>query len=125
MFSVRQRGSPVSPRTILWHSAVEFLLTFVLLFGVVIIGLVLSVPRLAGTVPWIVGLLIGGAIALLGTASGGSENPARQLGPAIASGQTRFLWAYLLATMLAAVLAAAVRQAIHPAGGQAGTPADR
>ena len=254
MRSARQQGSPVSPRTTLWHSAVEFLLTFVLLFGVVtivrwvigpsalaraiphihlqlliigtavgllltglilsplgrasgghmnpaislamwrfgvfpaagllpytaaqlagsvlgaraagtvwgspaarppvsyavlqpavgwatgqlfatetlsmfvivlIIGLVLSVPRLAGTVPWIVGLLIGGAIALLGTASGGSENPARQLGPAIASGQTRFLLAYLLAPMLAAVLAAAARQAIHPAGRQAGTPADR
>jgi 2-polyprenyl-6-methoxyphenol hydroxylase-like FAD-dependent oxidoreductase len=65
-------------------------------------------------VPWLVGFFIGGAIALLGTASGGSENPARQLGPAIASGQTRFLWAYLLAPMLAAVLAAAARRAIHP-----------
>jgi glycerol uptake facilitator protein/aquaporin Z len=80
-----------------------------------VIGLCLSVPRLAGAVPWIVGLFIGGAIALLGTASGGSENPARQLGPAIASGQTRFLWAYLLAPMLAAMLAAAARRAIHPA----------
>ena len=27
----------VSPRTIIWHSALEFLLTFVLLFGVVTI----------------------------------------------------------------------------------------
>ena len=82
---------------------------------VLLIGLCLSVPRLAGAVPWIVGLLVGGAIALLGTTSGGSENPARQFGPAIASGQTRFLWAYLLAPMLAAALAAAARQAIHPA----------
>jgi glycerol uptake facilitator-like aquaporin len=82
---------------------------------VLTIGLCLSVPRLAGAVPWLVGLFIGGAIALLGTASGGSENPARQLGPALASGQTRFLWAYLLAPMLAAVLAAAARRAIHPA----------
>jgi glycerol uptake facilitator-like aquaporin len=82
---------------------------------VLIIRLCLSVPRLAGTIPWLVGLLIGGAIALLGTASGGSENPARQFGPAIASGQTRFLWAYLLAPMIAAVLAAAARRAIHPA----------
>jgi glycerol uptake facilitator-like aquaporin len=64
---------------------------------VLVIGLCLSMPRLAGAVPWIVGLFVGGAIALLGTASGGSENPARQFGPAIASGQTRFLWAYLLA----------------------------
>jgi glycerol uptake facilitator-like aquaporin len=82
---------------------------------VLIIGLCLSVPRLARAVPWLVGLFIGGAIALLGTASGGSENPARQFGPAIASGQTRFLWAYLLAPLLAAVLAAAARRAIQPA----------
>jgi glycerol uptake facilitator protein/aquaporin Z len=61
-----------------------------------VIGLCLGVPRLAGVVPWIVGLFIGGAIALLGTASGGSENPARQFGPAIASGQSRFLWASCL-----------------------------
>jgi glycerol uptake facilitator-like aquaporin len=82
---------------------------------VLIIGLCLGVPRLAGAVPWIVGLFIGGAIALLGTTSGGSEIPARQFGPAIVSGQIRFLWAYLLAPMLAAVLAAGVRQAIQPA----------
>jgi hypothetical protein len=55
---------------------------------VLIIGLCLSVPRLAGAVPWIAGLFIGGAIALLGTTSGGSENPARQFGPAIRPGTT-------------------------------------
>lgn len=82
---------------------------------VLIIGLCLSVPRLAGAVPWIVGLLVGGAIAGLGTFSGGSDNPARQFGPALNSGQTRFLWVYLLAPMLAAALAAPARRAIHPA----------
>jgi glycerol uptake facilitator-like aquaporin len=82
---------------------------------VLIIGFCLSVCRLAGAVPWIVGLLVGGAIAGLGTFSGGSDNPARQFGPALNSGETRFLWVYLLAPMLAAALAAAVRRAIHPA----------
>jgi glycerol uptake facilitator-like aquaporin len=82
---------------------------------VLFIGLCLSVARLAGAVPWIVGLLVGGAIAGLGTFSGGSDNPARQLGPALNSGETRFLWVYLLAPMLAAALAAAARRAIHPA----------
>ena len=42
---------------------------------VLIIGLCLSVARLASAVPWIVGLLVGGAIAGLGTFSGGSDNP--------------------------------------------------
>lgn len=70
--------------------------------------------RLAGAVPWTVGLLIGGAIALLGTTSRGSVNPARQFGPAVTVGQTRFLWAYPLAPMLGAALAAAARRAIDP-----------
>ena len=74
---------------------------------VLIIGLFLSVPRLAGAVPWMVGLLIGG-----------SENPAREFGPAIASGQTRYLWAYLVAPVVAAVLAAAARQAIRSCQGE-------
>jgi glycerol uptake facilitator-like aquaporin len=92
--------------------AVEALSMFVI---VLIIGACLSMRRLAGAVPWVVGLLVGGAIALLGTVSGGSDNPARQFGPAVASGQARFLWAYLLAPMLAATLAAAARRAISPA----------
>lgn len=82
---------------------------------VLIIGFCLSVAPLAGAVPWIVGLLVGGAIAGLGTFSGGSDNPARQFGPALNSGETRFLWVYLLTPMLAAALAAAARRAIHPA----------
>jgi glycerol uptake facilitator protein/aquaporin Z len=75
----------------------------------VIVGLVMSVPRLAPKLlPWVVGFLVGAAIALLGTFSGGSDNPAREFGPAIASGQVRYLWAYLIAPMVGAVLAAAV-----------------
>jgi glycerol uptake facilitator-like aquaporin len=81
---------------------------------VLVIGFSLSVPRLAGAVPWICGLLVGGAIALLGTTSGGSDNPARQFGPAVSSGQIRFLWVYLLAPMLGAALAAVARRALHP-----------
>jgi glycerol uptake facilitator-like aquaporin len=34
-------------------------------------------------VPWLVGILIGLGIALLGTETGGSLNPARQFGPAV------------------------------------------
>jgi glycerol uptake facilitator-like aquaporin len=47
---------------------------------VLIIGLRLSVPRLAGAAPWIVGLFIGGAIALLGTTSGAARS-GRRAGP--------------------------------------------
>ena len=78
-----------------------------------VVGLCLAVPRLTSFVPWIVGSLVGLGIALLGTATGGSLNPARQFGPAVASGQTRFLWAYLLAPMFGAAIAAWLRWKIQ------------
>ena len=80
---------------------------------VFLVGTCLAVPRLAPFVPWVVGVLIGMAIALLGTSTGGSVNPARQFGPAAVSGQTHFLWVYLLAPMLGAVIAAWLRQPIQ------------
>ena len=80
---------------------------------VFLVGTCLAVPRLAPFVPWVVGVLIGTAIALLGTSTGGSVNPARQFGPAAVSGQTHFLSVYLLAPMLGAVIAAWLRQAIQ------------
>jgi glycerol uptake facilitator-like aquaporin len=80
---------------------------------VFLIGICLAVPRLAPFVPWVVGVLTAIAIALLGTSTGGSLNPARQFGPAAVSGQTHFLWVYLLAPMLGAVVAAWLRQTIQ------------
>ncbi|GGJ63018.1 hypothetical protein GCM10010121_087130 [Streptomyces brasiliensis] len=73
---------------------------------VYLVGFFLRIPRLAPLVPCLVGVLIGAAIPLLGTTTGGSINPARQFGPAVASGQLSFLWVYLLAPMAGALLAA-------------------
>lgn len=78
-----------------------------------VVGLCLAVPRLTSFVPWIVGSLVGLGIALLGTATGGSLNPARQFGPAVVSGQTRFLWVYLLAPMFGAAISAWLRRKIQ------------
>ena len=50
---------------------------------VLIVGICLAEDRLAPFVPWVVGVLIGIAIAVLGTSTGGSVNPARQFGPAV------------------------------------------
>ncbi|MGA8659743.1 MAG: aquaporin [Chthoniobacterales bacterium] len=80
---------------------------------VLIVGVCLAVHRLAQFVPWIVGGAIGIAIAILGTSTGGSVNPARQFGPAALSGQTRFLWVYLLAPMAGAILATWLRQTVQ------------
>lgn len=80
---------------------------------VLLVGVCLAVPTLAPFVPWIVGGAIGLAIAMLGTSTGGSVNPARQFGPAALSGQTRFLWVYLLAPMAGAMLATWVRETVQ------------
>jgi glycerol uptake facilitator-like aquaporin len=77
---------------------------------VFLVSLFLATPRLAPRVPWLVGSLIAAAIALLGTTTGGSVNPARQFGPAIVAGRLDFLWAYLLAPLVGAVLAASLRR---------------
>jgi len=73
---------------------------------IVLAGVFLSVPRLAPRVPWLVGGLIGAAIAGLGTITGGCVNPARQFGPAVLAGQFGFLATYLLAPLAGAVVAA-------------------
>jgi len=73
---------------------------------VFLVGLCLAIQRLTPFVPWIVGALVGIGIAVLGTATGGSLNPARQFGPAVVSGQTQFLWVYLLAPLVGAAVAA-------------------
>ncbi|WP_457467796.1 aquaporin [Streptomyces sp. TE4109] len=64
-------------------------------------------------------------IALLGPRSGGSANPARQLGPALMSGNTTHLWIYLLAPVTRRArrrrhLAHARRA--HPPGGVSAMP---
>jgi glycerol uptake facilitator-like aquaporin len=101
---------------------------------VFLVGLCLAIQGLTPFVPWIVGTLVGIGIAVLGTATGGSLNPARQFGPAIVSGQTQFLWVYLAAPLVGAALAAWLRSLLqyrrkvlthrlcgtvgHPAGSQ-------
>jgi glycerol uptake facilitator protein/aquaporin Z len=80
---------------------------------VFLVGYFLSNPRLAPNVPWLVGILIGLGIALLGTQSGGSLNPARQFGPAVVSAHTDKLWVFLVAPMVGAELGAQLLRAFR------------
>jgi glycerol uptake facilitator-like aquaporin len=72
---------------------------------VLLVGMFLSVHRLAPRVPWLFGGLVGAAIAALGTVTGGCVNPARQFRTAIFAGQFGFLAAYLLEPLVGAVAA--------------------
>lgn len=97
-----------------WSTLALFLAeTLSMALIVLLVGVSLAEPRLAPFVPWIVGGAIGMAIVMLGTSTGGSVNPARQFGPAVLSGQTRFLWVYLLAPMAGAMLATWLRQTVQ------------
>jgi glycerol uptake facilitator-like aquaporin len=77
---------------------------------IVVVGFLLATPRRARLLPYAIGLSVALVIALLGSRSGGSINPARQLGPAAFSGQTTDLWIYLVAPVLGAALGASVHQ---------------
>ena len=72
---------------------------------VLLVGSCLSDQRLRRYAAWITGAAVGSCIALLGNTSGPSFNPARQFGPAIASGELHFFWVYISAPMFGALIA--------------------
>ncbi|MFC7246024.1 aquaporin [Catellatospora aurea] len=73
-----------------------------------LIGLFIARPRLMRLMPYAIGAAVALVIAVFKPLSGGSVNPARQLGPALLSGRTTDLAIYLLAPILGAALGAAV-----------------
>ncbi|WNO69465.1 aquaporin family protein [Streptomyces sp. NBC_00121] len=75
---------------------------------ILVVGYFVARPGFVRLLPYVIGLSVGLVIALLGPLSGCSINPARQFGPAALSGQTTYLWIYLIAPILGAVLGALV-----------------
>uniref|UniRef100_A0A1D1YKW2 Aquaporin NIP3-1 n=1 Tax=Anthurium amnicola TaxID=1678845 RepID=A0A1D1YKW2_9ARAE len=84
----------------------EFIITFNLLFVVTAVATdTRAVGELAGIA---VGATVVLNIMVAGPVSGGSMNPVRTLGPAIAAGNYRKIWIYLLAPTAGAITGAAV-----------------
>jgi len=92
-------------------AVIEFVLTFFLMF---VIAAVATDARAVGN---LAGVAIGGTVALGalmgGPLSGASLNPARSLGPALASGSFDALWLYLIVPVLGAVAAAGTYRLIR------------
>ncbi len=97
----------------------ELLLTFVLMF---VIMAVATDTRAVGEAA---AIAVGGTVALDalfgGPISGASMNPARSLGPALASGELGSLWIYLIAPPIGAAAAAVVYQLVR---GEEPSPAE-
>ncbi|KAG6399606.1 hypothetical protein SASPL_141087 [Salvia splendens] len=86
--------------------ALEFLITFNLLFVVTAVATdTRAVGELAGIA---VGATVMLNILVAGPSSGASMNPVRTLGPAVAAGNYKAIWIYLVAPTLGAVAGAAI-----------------
>lgn len=83
---------------------VEVILSFVLMF------VITSVATDSRAVGELAGIAIGSTVAIAafvgGPLTGASMNPARSLAPALFSGETAYLWVYILAPVLGAFLGA-------------------
>lgn len=96
-------GSTIPIGTINQSFTLEVILTFVLMF--VILGVSSGAKEKGITA----GLAIGSTVMLAamfgGPISGASMNPARSIGPAVASAEFAFLWIYLAAPVIGAAIA--------------------
>ncbi|KAL7610733.1 probable aquaporin NIP5-1 [Lactuca sativa] len=100
--------------------ALEFLITFNLLFVVTAVATdTRAVGELAGIA---VGATVMLNILVAGPSSGASMNPVRTLGPAVAAGNYKVIWLYLLAPTLGALAGAGVYTLVKLQAGEGEEP---
>jgi MIP family channel proteins len=106
--NVANLGATVPAGSDLQSLVIELILTFILMF---VIMAVATDTRAVGEAA---AIAIGGTVALeamfAGPICGASMNPARSIGPALASGQLGSLWVYLVGPVLGALAGAAAYQ---------------
>ncbi|MQL72307.1 hypothetical protein Taro_004656 [Colocasia esculenta] len=96
----------------------EFVTTFILMFVIVAVATdTRAVGELAGIA---VGATVILDIMVAGPGSGGSMNPVRTLGPAIASNNYKQLWIYIVAPITGAITGAAAYTAVKITSDQEG-----
>lgn len=89
---------------------IELIITFFLMFSVYAVLYTDKVP--AGASGLLIGMTLAADILIAGPLTGGAANPARALGPAIASGHYDSLWVYWVGPIIGALLAGFVYQYI-------------
>ncbi|KAK1327025.1 Aquaporin NIP3-1 [Acorus calamus] len=100
--------------------AIEFVITFNLLFVVTAVATdTRAVGELAGIA---VGATVMLNILIAGPVSGGSMNPVRTLGPAVAAGNYKQIWIYLVAPTAGAVAGAAAYTVVKLRGEEGNPP---
>lgn len=105
-------GSPAPSLYIAQSDAVavvvELIITFFLMFSVYAVLYTNNVPT--GASGLLIGMTLAADILIAGPLTGGAANPARALGPAIASGSFGSLWVYWVGPIIGALLAGFVYQ---------------
>ena len=113
-------GATVPAGGVVQSFVLEVLLTALLMF--VILGVSTGAKEKGITA----GIAVGGTVALAalfgGPVSGASMNPARSLGPALATGAMEHTWLYLTAPVVGALLAVALCKCVHPRECCSGAP---
>ncbi|WP_149184563.1 aquaporin [Streptomyces sp. TRM49041] len=98
-----------------WHPAAVFAAEAGCMAAILlVVAVAIARPRLAKHLPVVIGGSVAAVVIGFGPLSGGAVNPARQLGPALLSGQTGLLWVYLAAPVAGALLAAGLSAALRP-----------
>ena len=114
---------PTGDFTVWQAFGIEAMLTFLLVFTI------LFAAEEENVVGKNAALAVGGIVALAGLAfapvSGASMNPARSIGPMVASGQYALLWLYVAGPLTGAALATAFAQLVLGPGGAGSADAAR
>ncbi len=112
-------GEGISPAT---GTAIEAILTAVLLFAVLGTAIDARAPRVGGLA---IGLAVGADILMGGTLTGAAMNPARWFGPALASGDLSNAYVWIVGPLAGAIAIAAIyRYLLLPEAEPERVPAD-
>jgi aquaporin TIP len=105
-------GTPAVPENVGngMGAVLEAMGTFFLVMAVFGSAVDERAPR--GAAPWAIGMTLVAVILAIGPITGGAVNPARAIGPALATGQFSQLWVYLAGPLIGGGLAAIVHQVL-------------